>query len=271
MARLQEKTRNELISKSKTGDKYAPNNQYLGKNRHERRLHQKPMKSVSQLNQLNMNKIFKDDIFDINIKVRGETDEYIVRISFSGFLDNLHRELQHSEFNQRTILRALTKAFNGENVFVRCSCPDFRYRQAYWASKNSLIAGDPETRPSDITNPKDTKGGVCKHIAHILSNNSWLMGVASVIYNYCNYMKTHKEDLYAKIIYPAIFEKPYEDEYQLSFDEPELTTGEDDTIDISNKEARERGRFKPGNEYRIKPTDDIVGQKTFNFDSEISD
>jgi len=36
------------------------------------------------------------------------------------------------------------------------------------------IAGEMETRPSNITNPDDTKGRGCKHVQAVLTNNSWL-------------------------------------------------------------------------------------------------
>jgi hypothetical protein len=37
-----------------------------------------------------MNKLFKDNILDVNVEVTGETDTYIVTMSFGGFLDLLH-------------------------------------------------------------------------------------------------------------------------------------------------------------------------------------
>lgn len=115
---------------------------------------------------------------------------------------------------------------------------------------------------------------MCKHVAMVMSNNSWIMKVASVIRNYCMYMQKNMPDLFFKIIYPALYGEEY-DETQMSIDdlsndEPELSTDEDD-IDVSNKWARTKTQFKPGNEYRFRPNDEIQGQKSFNFDSEISD
>lgn len=153
------------------------------------------------------------------------------------------------------------------------------YRQAYWASRNNTIAGDPEVRPSNITNPNDTKGGMCKHVAMVMSNNSWIMKVASVIRNYVMYMKQKMPDLYYKVIYPALYGEEYSEEeqqmdiYDVTGEEPELDTSEDE-LDTTNKWAKTKSQFKPGNKYRIKPnrdSDEIEGQKTFDFDSEISD
>lgn len=277
---LYEVNRSQMNAKNKKGDKYVPSNRMLGKNRYERRVHSKLGTSVNQLNRLDMNKLFKEDILDINLEVHGETNDYIVRISFGGFLNQLHKQLKQTngELNLRAITRALVSAFNSENVYVRCSCPDFLYRQSYWLSMHDAIAGEKETRPSDITNPNDTKGSGCKHIAIALANTSWLIRTGNVIRNYINYMEKHYAELYAQIIYPAIYERDYEDEYQLDlFNKNDLETNSDnDIVDTANKWSRTRGQFQKGNEYRFRSADNdnTEGQQEFNFDSldnEISD
>ena len=89
----------------------------------------------------------------------------------------------------------------------------------------------------------DNKGAACKHVLLVLSNNTWLIKVASVITNYINYMQKNMPDLYSKVIYPAIFEKEYnpmseynmEDEIELERADEEPLDSDEDTIDISNK------------------------------------
>ena len=171
------------------------------------------------------------------------------------------------------------RRFNNEDIYFRCTCPDWQYRQGYWATKNGTIVGEPETRPSNITNPHDTKGGMCKHVAMVMSNNSWIMKVASVVRNYIIYMQKHMPDLYYKVIYPALYGEEFTGEplqmdiADVTGDERDLASGEDE-LDIANKWALTKTQFKPGNEYRYKPTHDndgMEGQKSFNFDSEISD
>lgn len=282
MNRLVEDKRQELISKSKHADNYAPQNQYLGKNRYERRLHSKVANSVREMNAINMNKFFQDNILDVDIKVRGETDDYIVRISFGGVLDEIHKQIESNNgtLNLRCVIRALVSAFNGDNVYVRCSCPDFKYRFAYFLSVNDIIVGERETRPSDITNPYDTKGKGCKHILLVLANNSWLTKVASVIFNYVNYMEKHYQNLYADIIYPALYQKEYEDDVQLQIQEPEpeeppeeepdiSVKSDKDLLDISNKWARTKNQFQKGNEYRFQKKDTPM-KRQIDFDNLIS-
>ena len=264
---LQEVNRSQMNAKNKRGDNYVPWNQMLGKNRYERRVHSKLGTSVNQLNRIDMNKLFKEDILDINLEVNGETDDYIVRISFSGFLDELHNQLKltNGELNLKAITRALVKAFNSENVYVRCSCPDFVYRQSYWLSVHDAIAGEKETRPSNITNPHDTKGSGCKHIAIALANNTWLIRTGNVIRNYIGYMEKHYPKLYEDIIYPAIY-----GEQQMSLFPADTLDVEDDVdaVDTANKWAKTKGQFQKGNEYRFRHfDDDELGQQEFDFDS----
>lgn len=279
---LVEDKRQELISVSKRADNYAPDNQYRGKNRFERRLHSKVANSVREMNAINMNKFFQDNILDVDIKVRGETDDYIVRISFGGVLDEIHKQLESNNgmLNLRCVIRALVTAFNGDNVYVRCSCPDFKYRQAYFLSVHDVIVGEKETRPSNITNPNDTKGRGCKHILLALSNNSWLTKVASVIFNYVNYMEKHYENLYADIIYPAIYQQEFVGDVQLQIEEPppeeepaeepDISVKTDkDLLDISNKWAKTKNQFKVGNEYRFQKQDRPM-KRQIDFDNLLS-
>ena len=45
--------------------------------------------SVKTYNEIDMNKLFKDNILDVVVKVKGETDDYNVTMSFTGFLDEI--------------------------------------------------------------------------------------------------------------------------------------------------------------------------------------
>jgi hypothetical protein len=194
----------------------------------------------------------------VNLDVSGETNDYIVTISFGGFLDELRRELKRSNdiLSLKIIIRALLNAFNSDNVYIRCTCPDFKYRGAYWASVNNIIVGEKETRPSDITNPEDDIGPGCKHIMLVLSNTSWIIKLASVVHNYINYMQKHYEKMYADIIYPAIYQKKYEEPVQLdldTMDKDDLDTSSD-MLDKSNKYAKDKGKFKQGNKMGVRFT-----------------
>lgn len=269
---LIEDKRSELISKQKKGANYVPSNQAYGKNRYERRLKSKIANSVRNYNRIDMNKLFKDDILTVDIEVRGETNNYAIKFTFSGVLERLQDEMAKNgseEVTIRDISRALTKSFNDKDVYIACSCPDFHYRFQYWATKNDINSGAPEMIPADITNPGDDKGPGCKHIALCLTNTVWILKVASVIRNYINYMEKHYNKLYADIIYPAVYGKPYDKPVQLDiFNDTELGSDED-TLDTASKWAKTRGQFQKGNEYRFTPTKNTYNdQISFNDDIE---
>lgn len=126
------------------------------------------------------------------------------------------------------------------------------YRYGYYATKNNISSLAPQNIPSDITNPNDSLGSGCKHVLLVLSNTKWIIKVASVIRNYINYAEEHLQRAYAEVIYPAIYKKKYEEPYQPGlFDKDEVETDQE-IIDVSNKAAQERGRFKPGNQQGIQ-------------------
>lgn len=269
MKNLVEAKRAELLNKSKSADNYT-SDLSKGKNRYERRLHSKVKKSVKELNSIDMNKLFKDGILDVNLKVQGETDEYTVSLSFSNFLNDLHDQINKGtgKLELRFIIRALLTAFNHNDVYVHCTCPDFTYRFAYWLTINDINyikgeqtwKGDGGKDGKHWQNKDDTKGRGCKHILLVLANTSWLTRLASVIYNYVNYMEKHYQQMYANIIYPAIFGEVQLDMFGTYERGDELNTDKD-TIDTSNKWAKTKSQFKPGNEYRFKKSDINDGEQ----------
>lgn len=247
---LTEDKRQSLINKSKTSEK--------GKKRFDRRNKSKVANTVKSFNSIDMNKLFKEDILTVNIPVNGETDDYIVRITFGGFLEILRSHVSTDrELNFRDVARAAITGFNRDDVFIHCSCPDFKYRFNYYATRNSINSGTPETRPSKITNPDDSLGSACKHVLLVLNNTSWIIRVARVIVNYIKYMKMHYQKLYADIIHPAVYGAKYEEPVQLSIDDMDnddmLASEEDnDKLDTANDYNRERTKFQKGNDQGVR-------------------
>lgn len=246
---LIEDNRIKLISKSKSSQK--------GRERFNRRNKSKVANTVKSFNQIDMNRLFKENILTVNVPVQGETDDYIVKLTFEGFLDILKDQLKDKEeFEFRDIAKACIIGFNKGDVYINCSCPDFYYRFGFWTTRNKVNSGAPENRPSKITNPNDTLGSGCKHILLVLNNTSWIIKVASVINNYINYMKQHYKKAYADIIYPALYGKEYEEPVQLTFDDNEVEdnnlTADKDTLDKANIYNQERTKFKKGNEKGIR-------------------
>lgn len=240
---LNEDNRQKLISKSKSSEK--------GRERFNKRNRSKVGNTVKAFNQIDMNKLFKQDILTVSIPVKGETDDYTVIITFGGFLEILRDQIEKTgNLTYREISRAAIIGFNRDDVFIHCSCPDWGYRFNYFASINDINSGTPETRPSDITNPDDTLGSACKHVLLVLSNTSWILRVGRVIANYIDYMKKHYQKMYADIIYPAIYGKEYEEPVQLPIEDE--TEPDTDIIDKANIEKQQSTRFQRGNKQGVR-------------------
>ena len=237
MRNLNEATRQELITKTKKSDR-----QKDGHTRFTKRLRSTIASSNTEYNKIDMNKFFEKDILSFKIPVKGETNNYLVTLQFNGVLEELSKIVEKEEdISPKTIQKSIGNVFTKKDIYVGCSCPDYRYRQAYHATQQDYNALDPEDRPSNITNPNDTKGGGCKHIALVLNNMRWLLKVVSVIKNYIAYIKKNYQELYADIIYPAIFKKEYEKPVQLRIDKD--IDSEPDIVDRAMKSAREKGQF----------------------------
>ena len=258
MAILHEDKRSTLMSQGRRGAKEKG----TGKSRYEMRVNSKVATTTRESNNIDMQSLFVHNILTINIPVVGETDNYLVRIKFGGFLDLVREQLerQHVEtVDLRIITRALLDAFNREDVYISCNCKDFIYRFGFWCTMKDINSGVPERRPSKITNPRNDLGPGCKHIMLVLSNNSWLIKVARVINNWIIYMSKNRQKQYADIVYPAIYGKPYEEPVQLSIDDETDVNNQSD-IDTAIEQGRTRGQFKTGNEYRFRPSTTNRGQ-----------
>lgn len=275
MTILIEEKRSELISQQKSSRNYNKENRDKGKNRYQRRLTSKISSSIKHFNKIDMNDFFKQDKLTTNIDVSGETNVYVVSLSFEGILEELNRLLSDDKpLDRKLILTALTRAFNKDDISIGCTCPDFTYRHRHHATQKNMVVGREETRPNqyDRTNKNKDMGAACKHITLALTDSSWLIKVASVIFNYIEYMEKRQERLYQRFIYPAIYKKEYTDETQLDItdidgDEAELET-DSDTLDAANIEARRKGQFQRDNEYRFRKDQPEDGeQQQFDIDS----
>lgn len=250
---LDEANRQQLIAKSVNADSYKDTSH--GKNRYERRRYSKVANTVAQYNSIDMDAFFKHDILTIGIQVHGETDTYTVKMKFSGVLDEIAQEVKANKgkFEFKVVARSLVRVFNNGSVFVHCDCPDARYRQSYWQTKNGYNAGPDENRPSDRTNPADTKGAGCKHVLLVLSNLDWMMKVASTINNYVHYCQDYMQSNYSDYIFPALYGTPYKKAVQLNMFGDGLLAKDRKELDTANAYGASRGRFQKGNKFAFRP------------------
>ena len=123
-----------------------------------------------------MNKFFKQDILEVNIPVVGETDTYTVTIRLDGVVAEIAKNIKanNNKFEFRTVVQALTKVFNSSNnVRVKCTCDDFKYRFAHQLilNNNSVDGTDKDPGPGK-TGMANTQGKGCKHILLALNNQA---------------------------------------------------------------------------------------------------
>jgi hypothetical protein len=248
--KLDEATRNQLIAQSRNVRKYKDTSR--GATRMDRKKYSKVANAVKSYNSIDMNLLFKQDILQVNIPVVGETDEYTVTIKLEGVVAELQKNIKNNQnkFEFRTIIQALTKVFNTSDVWVKCTCPDFKYRFAHHLIVNNMSVDDTSKDPGPgkgIANPNDDMGRGCKHVLACLANGSWMMKVASVISNYCHYLSEKKPDAFLKLVFPKLYGVPAEEaaENNIVADNEDLETGKD-LIDVVNDWARTRGRFQKG-------------------------
>lgn len=250
LLKLDEANRTSLIAQSRNAGAYK--NQERGKNRFDRKRYSKLANAVKNYNQIDMNSLFKQDILLVNIPVVGENDEYTVTIKLEGVIAEMQKNIKNNsnKLEYRTIIQALTKVFNTSDVYIKCTCPDAKYRFAHWNILKNVSVDDSSKDPGPgrgIVNPNDDKGRGCKHMLLVLSNGDWMMKVASVINNYCHFLSEKKPEAFLKLVFPKLYGVPADEAEQndIVADQEELETGKD-LIDIINEYGRNRGKFKKG-------------------------
>ncbi len=204
---LQEKSRSDLLSKSMTA---KPTKAY-NTTRFERRKLQTMKTSSSIFNKLDMNSVFKSDALSLEIPVEGETDTYTVTILFDGICKDIQRELKKNDYNLefKVIYKAIVRAIKNQNMFIGCTCKDYKFRFQYIATKERYNALQAQLVPATQTNPNNDQGAGCKHILKVLDDLSWAMQLATALNNYILYMKKNKQKLFNDIMFRSIYGMPY--------------------------------------------------------------
>jgi len=247
---LHEDTRTTLIAKSRNAGQYK--NQTRGKNRFERKKWSHIANTVKHYNQIDMNSFFKEDQLIVHIPVIGETDTYNVTIKMDGVVTEIAKNIKNNknQLEYRTIVQALTKVFNTANVYVKCSCPDFRYTFAHRDIINKVSVDDSAADPGPgkgIRNPNDMDGRGCKHILLVLANGNWIMKVASVINNYIHYAEENLQKPFLKVIFPKLYGILADEMVEKDLvDDDKYLDSSKGLIDAINEYGRKRGQYRPG-------------------------
>lgn len=169
---INEASRNDLLTKSRRGDKV----------RFSKRLNYQ----VSNFKGVDLSELFEHDYFVFNTPI----NDYVCTLAFPGVLTELREVAKATKgdatkINLQLVIKALRRAFDKtDDVKVRCTCADFKYRFMYWANRYGYLYGSPDAGTTEFpekTNPDDSLGATCKHLDLFLSNKRWLTKAASVV------------------------------------------------------------------------------------------
>ena len=128
---------------------------------------------------------FKDLFENNNFTWSSRVGDYIVTISFEGAFDILQYQLKSmrgknrwKRITHRMLTEALSKALDTEDLYIDCSCPDFVYRFAYWATQADCKYGLQQNTAPKVRNVRNNKGYCCKHILAVLYGKRWVPAAA---------------------------------------------------------------------------------------------
>lgn len=129
MKRLNEATRKDLIAKSKT----AAKTKSYGTTRYDRRNKQHVYNTVTAFNKIDMNALFKGNLLSFKVPIHGETNNYTVEVLFEGIIDDIKHEIKANKdkLEYKCVYRAIINSINNQDIYVSCTCPDFKYRFRY--------------------------------------------------------------------------------------------------------------------------------------------
>jgi transcriptional regulator with XRE-family HTH domain len=114
------------------------------------------------------------------------------------------------------VAEALSKSLDSEDLYIDCTCPDFKYRFAFWCTQDDCKYGLQQNTPPKVRNVNNNKGYVCKHLLALLYGKRWVRSAAKA---WLDYMRANP-DLTEYYIWGKKIESDYpEEDEELDNDE----------------------------------------------------
>lgn len=144
---------------------------------------------VKDFDTLNFEDLFENDSFVWNHRV----GDYLVTVAFEGAFQNLYHRVRawtginrYKRISAKMLMQCISEALDEEELQVRCTCPDFKYRFAYWLSRPDVdgIYGTRQNVAPTIRNTQNNQGYVCKHILASLYGKRWVPAAAKAWYSF---------------------------------------------------------------------------------------
>lgn len=128
---------------------------------------------------------FLNDWLIITTTISGNSRSYTDTIAFKNVFSNLieiaKNDTTHN-VNGKLIQKSLKLSLDNNDIYIDCTCPDFAFRYAYFATKDKFKWG--KLQPSNgqkIRNPNNDIGCMCKHLYALLRSNKFLNHVSDKI------------------------------------------------------------------------------------------
>lgn len=144
---------------------------------------------AKDFNNVDFEELFNSDSF----VWRSRVGDYIVTISFEGPFANLYNQVRNwsgrnrwKRIDLKLLTKCLSQALDEEDIQIDCTCPDFKYRFAFWLSRPNVDAkyGVKQNRPPTVRNVKNNKGYCCKHVLSVLYGKRWVPAAAKAWLSY---------------------------------------------------------------------------------------
>lgn len=197
---------------------------------------------VTNFKGVNLFQLFENDYFVFQTPI----NEYVCTIAFPGVLTELRRVVKSTngnvkKINLQMVIKSLRIAFDKtDEVKVRCTCADFKYRFMYWANRNGYLYGPLDKGTEEFpekTNPDDRLGSTCKHLNLFLSNKRWLVKAASVVNALIKaYPEKASLYLYDEESFDQLDENEIDSTSETSEDSDLNEVSEENEVDAENKE-----------------------------------
>ena len=111
-----------------------------------------------------------------NISGNGST--YTDSIAFKFVITDLIEQAKNSPkhvVNSKLIIKSIHESLDKQDIYIDCSCDDFKYRYAFWSTQGKFKWGKLQnSNGKKIRNPNNDMGCMCKHLYALLRSNKFL-------------------------------------------------------------------------------------------------
>lgn len=114
----------------------------------------------------------------ITTNILGNGSTYTDSIAFKFVITDLIEQAKNSPkhvVNSKLIIKSIHASLDKQDIYIDCSCDDFKYRYAFWSTQGKFKWGKLQnSNGKKIRNPNNDMGCMCKHLYALLRSNKFL-------------------------------------------------------------------------------------------------